>query len=98
MECDSVHSTIENSHKNKPIYSPHNYVDIMEFARQSLSYNVKYLTHNFTDFTDLSYYTSIRPGTNDGDPVVTDLCSLCFKLNYCDEYRDIPKRATRRAD
>jgi len=47
----------------------------------------------------LHYYRSIRPGTKTGDPVVTDIVSLCykpdgtvlFKLSFDEEWAPLPE-------
>ena len=49
--------------------------------------------------------SSIRPGLNAGDPVVTDIRALqykssgviTYKLHFSDEYLEVPKRAMRLA-
>ena len=101
MECDSVHSTIEQKLRNKPIYCPQNYVDLIKEARQNQPYTVMYLSHDFFgNYSDLKYYSSIRPGSRVGDPVVTDIRvlkytedgSLQYKLNFADQYQDLPRR------
>lgn len=59
MECDSIHSTIERKLRNKPIYSPQTYVDLIKAARPVRPYSVKYLSHDFfKNFSALKYYTS----------------------------------------
>ena len=104
MECDSVHSTIETKKRGKPIYSPHNYVELMREARPTHKYTVKYLTHEFfSDYKKLTTYSSIRPGVKPGDPVVTDICCLkyvsdgriLYKLRFPEEYRELHKKSTR---
>lgn len=107
MECDSVHSTVENMLRSKPVYSPFTYVEIMKAARPHQRYTVQYLTHDFfLDFSQLVYYSSIRPGTKTGDPVVTDVVCLKYssngtaqyKLKFSDEFNDLPRRVTRRSN
>lgn len=102
MECDSVHSTIENKIRNKPIYCPQNYVDYIKEARQNQPYEVMYLSHDFfKNYSSLNYYSSIRPGSRVGDPVVTDIRvlkytgegSIEYKLNYSGEFQDLPRRS-----
>ncbi|KAK6184510.1 hypothetical protein SNE40_006975 [Patella caerulea] len=99
MECDSIHSVIERKIKNKPIYSPQNYVDKIREARVFMPYRVSH--EFFKDFSKLQYYSSIRPGTKVGDPVVTDLRVIKYrpdglieyKLNYGDDFSGMPRRA-----
>ena len=107
MEVDSVHSVIERKLRNKLIYSPQNYVDIMKACRPSRPYLVCYLTYDFfKDFTYLNYYQSIRPGSKAGDPTVTDLRvlrylpdgTIGYKLHHDgDEFLEFPRRAKLRS-
>lgn len=102
MECDSVHSTIENAKKKREIQSPSNYVQIIEQAKKCSKepYKVKYIDHTFfKSFDDIKYYPSIRPGLKKGDPCVTDLRALKYsaegieyKLKHDDEWIFLPKR------
>ena len=74
MECDSVHSTIEKKLKRKPVYVPEMYAQYMREACLQKPYKVKFLDHSFfKNYSVLNTYTSIRPGTRVGDPVVTDI-------------------------
>jgi len=107
MECDSVHSTLEQLVRNKPVYSPYSYVDALKSARPKQPYNVQYITHDFFhDFTHLRHYTSIRPGTQTGDPVVTNVVcyqyrpdgTAFYKLDFGDAFKALPKRVTRRSN
>ncbi len=101
MEVDSVHATIERKLKNKSIFCPADYIQIMREARSRPSpYTVKYLTYDFfTDFSNTRPLTSIRPGTKTGDPTVTDLRSLKYgptqniqyKLKFTDEWTELPQ-------
>lgn len=102
MECDSIHSTIEQALVNKEISSPANYVEAIKNARRKQPYKVKYLDHNFFhDYSGLKYYQSIRPGTKAGDPVVTDLRQLIYlpdgnikyKLSHTGEESLLPRNA-----
>lgn len=102
MEVDSVHSVIERKLKRKNIYVPQNYVDVMTSVRPSQPYIVHYVDHSFfKKYSDLSYYTSIRPGTKVGDPVVTDLRvihysangEVTYKLMFSDDFSEFPRRA-----
>ena len=47
MECDSVHTTIEKSIKNRNIYVPADYAGFAANAKCSSPYTVKYLSANF---------------------------------------------------
>ena len=108
MEEDSVHSVIEHKVKkrNTVIYVPQKYVDIMREVRPAHPYVVHYVDHTFfKDYTNLDYYSSIRPGIKVGDPVVTDLRVLHYSQNGCityklmfeDNRKDLPRR-TRNAE
>ena len=54
-------------------------------------YQVKYLDHTlFSDFSSAKFYSSIRPGLSQGDPMVVDLPQLKYddddyKLEHTDE-------------
>ncbi|CAG2254832.1 unnamed protein product [Mytilus edulis] len=102
MECDSIHSTIERKLRNKPIYCPQNYIDLIKDARPHQPYDVKYLSHEFFGkYSELKYYSSIRPGNRVGDPVVTNIRvlkytedgSIQYKLDFSDQYQDLPRRS-----
>ena len=101
MECDSVHATCERALRDRKIYVPSNYVPYIEKARLENPYEVEYLTHDFFNtYTDLTYYSSIRPGYKVGDNVVTDIRqlryqdgSLTYKLDYSEsEFIPLPQR------
>ncbi|OWF39290.1 hypothetical protein KP79_PYT25194 [Mizuhopecten yessoensis] len=104
MECDSIHSTIERSLRDKAIYSPSNYVEAIESARQVNPYKVKYLDHSFfVNYSEVQYYSSIRPGVRVGDPCVTHIRVLKYtpdgkieyKLMYDEEFQELPRRSRR---
>ena len=103
MECDSVHGTIERGLRNKLIYVPPNNVDVMQNARLTNPYTVKYVDHTFfSDFSNVKMYSSIRPGIRFGDQVVTDLrvirysstgiITCTYATNYVDELQ-LPRTA-----
>lgn len=100
MECDSVHSTIENKLRNTDIYLPSDYMRITKSARtKPFPYNVKYCDVNFFKKYELDSYRfdTIRPGKKAGDPTVANIKALrynCdgsieFKLNFDDDYLDL---------
>lgn len=66
MECDSVHSRIENELKGRDIYLPHDYIRFTQSARKNpFPYKTKRMKFtDFKNFTAKQYqrYTSIRPG------------------------------------
>ncbi|MES9905049.1 MAG: hypothetical protein ABW168_20530 [Sedimenticola sp.] len=106
MEVDSAHSVIERKLKKKPIYVPYNYVEVMSQARPSQPYKVKYITHEFFGkYSDLQYYSSIRPGVRVGDPVVTDIRVLSYNQGgdimysclHGDELQEFPRKAKKQA-
>ncbi|KAK3733541.1 hypothetical protein RRG08_063854 [Elysia crispata] len=90
MEVDSVHATIERHLKNMDVYSPFDYVNLINYSRLNPSpYNVKNLTFRFfRDFEkfDQGAIKSIKPSKSEN---VTSICalrysedgSLSFKLN-----------------
>ena len=47
MACDSVYSTVEGEHKNRPIYCPTTFVDVFHSARPKQPYTVKNLSYDF---------------------------------------------------
>lgn len=100
MEVDSVHSTIEQKIRNRPIYSPSNYVEKIREVRPQQPYDVKYLSHEyFKEFSSLQYYDTIRPGKRVGDPVVSDIRELRYlpdgtiqyKLGFNDNHKMLPQ-------
>lgn len=102
MEVDSVHSSIERKIKKKKIYVPQNYVEMISDCRRNQPYLVHYVDHTFfKKFSDLNFYSSIRPGYKVGDPVVSDIRVITYtpdgnvqvKLGYRDAFADLPRRA-----
>ena len=78
MECDSMHSVIESRKKNKDIFVPAQYVQLIQDSRAK-PYKVKYIDHTFfKDFSTIREYSSIRPGRKAGDPTVVDLRCLKY--------------------
>jgi hypothetical protein len=56
------------------VHVPQNYVDSLASARPSHPYTVYYVDNVFfRKYSELSFYSSIRPGSKVGDPEVTDL-------------------------
>jgi hypothetical protein len=56
------------------VHVPRNYVDSLASARPSQPYTVHYVDNGFLrKYSELSFYSSIRPGSKVGDQVVTDL-------------------------
>jgi len=47
MECDSVHSVIERKKKNRDIFVPVQYVQLIQDARTKSPYKVCYIDHTF---------------------------------------------------
>lgn len=101
MEVDAAHSLVERKLKNKEIYVPANYIDVMKMARQNNPFKVKYITHDFfIDFADVACYDSIRPGKKEGDPQVHDLSalkyspcgSISYKLSFDQDWEILPQR------
>lgn len=104
MECDSVHSTIERRKKNKELYVPADFIQIIKDARAKQPYQVKYVDHKFfKDFSSLGYYKSIRPGNKSGDPCVINIRALQYsqsginyKLHFDNDWKLLPQRLNRR--
>lgn len=101
MEVDSVHSTIDRKLKNRDIYLPTDYINVCREARHKNPYNVRYMHFDdFKDFSQIGYYSTIRPGYKAGDPKVSELHGLMYlpagemkyKINYDDIWTDFPKR------
>ena len=100
MECDSIHSVIERSMKNKAIYVPQQYIELIERARKDPPYKVNYLDFTFfKDFSKVGRYLSIRPGTGVGAATVSDIRllkytddgAIHYKTDYdAPEYQPLP--------
>uniref|UniRef100_A0A1B6L2V4 Uncharacterized protein n=1 Tax=Graphocephala atropunctata TaxID=36148 RepID=A0A1B6L2V4_9HEMI len=104
MECDSVHSNIEEKLKNKEIYLPSQYHNITKEAiSKPFPYKSHFLSYSF--FKNFSkpesmVYTSIRPGRVAGDPTVHDIKAIVYKPNgqietkidLADGYQALPRR------
>ena len=82
MEVDSVHSVIERTLRNRSIYNPSSYIDLIECAKKKeLKYEVQYLDHTFfRDLRPFNFYNSIRPGRTADDHCVTDICQLRYTV------------------
>uniref|UniRef100_A0A6P7GZV6 Uncharacterized protein LOC114348544 n=1 Tax=Diabrotica virgifera virgifera TaxID=50390 RepID=A0A6P7GZV6_DIAVI len=105
MEVDSVHSVIERKLGRKnDIAVPADYTKVIKAARRNPSlYKVVYL--HYSDFLQYNkgMYTQIRPGSQKGDPCVTDICALQYlpqglikyKINFTDEWLELPRRPSR---
>ena len=89
MECDSMHSTIERRLAKSSINVPADYELVFRAARIRPSpYTVRYLDHGFfRDYSKLQYYSTIRPGSGVGAPVVTDVVALCYKPSGVIHYK-----------
>lgn len=103
MECDSMHSAIENRMRRTDITIPSSYVTVAKLARPERPYVVESLEYSF--FRDyekaVNFYTSIRPGKKKGDPCVNDLRGLqytpdniFYKLSHdpVEEWKPLPQR------
>jgi len=106
MECDSAHAVIERRKKNREMYTPAHYVQVIREARIQKPYKVHYIDHNFCkNYSDLKYLSSIRPGIGAGAPQVVDIRCLQYlpsgnvqyKLRHTDPWESlpIPRKATR---
>lgn len=76
MECDSCHSASVTRVRSQEVYLPSDYVSSCLMTRREQPYEVK--TIFFSKFSDLQYYSSIRPGKTVGDMVVTDVRALKY--------------------
>ena len=83
------------------MYSPAGYVTVMQEARPSNPYCVKYMNHSFfKDYSSVTYRTSIRPGNKAGYPQVHDLVALKYNPNgsvqykaaFDEEWAELPQR------
>ena len=102
MEVDSVHALIEHSVWRKEIYTPACYIPIIKMAKKKGPfYKVKYIDHTFFhDFSDVDYYSSIRPGRLSGDSKVVNISQLkynneglFYRLEYTDkDWKLMPQR------
>lgn len=104
MECDSVHSHVENAFKNRDVYLPHHYVQFSSNARKNPGpYRSTLVDHSFfKDFgrQEMMAYQSIRPGKRAGDPTVNDIRMLqydpagkiFFKIDFSDDLKELPCR------
>ena len=99
MEVDSVHALIERSVWRKYIYTPACYIGnipIIKMAKKKGPfYKVKYHDHTFFhDFSDVDYYSSIRPGRLSGDSKVVNISQLKYNnegLFYRLEYTELTR-------
>ena len=97
MEVDSVHSVIERTLKNRNIYSPASYIDLIECVKmKEPEYEVQYLDHTFIETSD--HLTFTIPSTT-GDHCVTDIGQLrytddiSYKLAHtADDWVILPQR------
>lgn len=100
MECDSVHAAIERRKKDRELYAPCNFEQVIQESRLKKPYKVKYLDYKFfRNYSDLKFFKSIRPGNKTGSPTVLQLralkyssAKLMFKLSFDDEWKDLPQR------
>ncbi|KAJ4440800.1 hypothetical protein ANN_10646 [Periplaneta americana] len=79
-----VHSTIERGKKNRDLYSPARYVQMIKEAQcgKQGQNKVKCLCHDFfKDCSEIQYYKSIRPGNKVDEPCVTDISALKYTPN-----------------
>lgn len=106
MECDSVHSTIEKQKKNRELYVPANFVQIIQEARLKKPYKVKYVDHTFFyNYSEVKICKSIRPGNKRGSPTVLQLRGLkyskegiMYKLSFNDEWKDLPQQLNKKCN
>ena len=88
MEVDSAHATIERRLKNVDIFSPLDYVQLIQAARVNpRPYEVQYLKYDF--FLDFENYgdgavKSLKP---EKDANVTDICALKYSSDGAIMYK-----------
>ena len=88
MEVDSAHATIERRLKNVDIFSPLDYVQLIQAARVNpRPYEVQYLKYDF--FLDFENYgdgavKSLKP---EKDANVTDICALKYNSDGAIMYK-----------
>ena len=107
MEIDSVHAAIERKLRDRQIFWPAEYTQIIISARQHPKpYAVKTVDRMFfRDFSKTQRYKSTRTGTVAGDPHVVDLRALrntpdgliSYKLTHSDEWQALPRRPAGRS-
>ena len=105
MEVDSVHSTIERRLRHRQIYWPPEYSEVFTSARSKPHPYIVKNVDFFKDFSNISYYRSIRPGNSAGDPQVVDIRALkyspdgviSYKLEHTDDWAPLPRRSNRGA-
>ncbi|KAJ8932511.1 hypothetical protein NQ314_014603 [Rhamnusium bicolor] len=89
--------------KRTKIFSPANFVQLIEESRQSVPgpYRVKYIHHDFfKDYRGLKFYNSIRPGRKAGDNCANDIRALKYgpevgidyKISFSDDWLLLPQR------
>lgn len=108
MECDSVHSTIENQYKHVDVYLPSQFVVHSITARKlPIPYRAKLLNYSFfKNYSQNMIYSSIRPERSSGDPTITDLRMLqyepngiiYYKLNFDYELKELPGRPNNKCE
>ncbi|KAK4882731.1 hypothetical protein RN001_006050 [Aquatica leii] len=72
----------------------------VEGGLEASPFSVEYLSHDyFLDYTNLSYYDSIRPGVRRHDPTINDLrcikyeeSGISFKANYSDDWKTLQRK------
>lgn len=81
-------SCVERKIRGNSSYTPQQYVDKIQETRSSKPYKVHYVDYSFFEnYTSLNYYTTIRPGTGPGSPVVPVLKYLPEgKIQYLINY------------
>ena len=101
MEVDSVHANVEKRLKNRIVYWPNDYVNVLKECRPTQPFEVIEMNYNdVLDFSSVSYVQSIRPGKKAGEPQVHNLRAIKylpqgeihFKTNHVDDYKPLPQR------
>ena len=107
MEVDSVPAAIERKLRDRQIFWPAEYTQVIVSARQHPKpYAVKTVDRTFfRDFSKIQQCKRIRPGTVAGDPHAVDLRALRntpdglipYKLMHSDEWQALPRRPAGRS-
>jgi hypothetical protein len=99
MPVDTCHSNIEQQIRDKFIYAPSDYLELMVQARPKQPFEVReYSYSDFRDYSKLAYICTIKPAEFN----VTDIrclrytpnMELFYKLNYSDNWTIMPHKVS----
>jgi hypothetical protein len=96
-EGDNIHSVIETCMKNRILYTPEDYCDMIQNAhiqeelggkKNARAYKVEMVSFDkIKSYEELNIYHSIRPGSKPGDPTVNLLRALQYLPNGTINYK-----------